>query len=144
MTSYAQFDESGSYVTQVNDKKSLPKSWTWPDGRITSNFHTLEDEELAEAGWFPVTGVDEPEFNSETHILSNEHIVLIEGVATRTWDVVERPPEPEPVEPVAPSPSVQDRLEALENELKEMKDRAKALNVTNADAVKIKNVIVND
>lgn len=93
---YAQFDEEGSLITQVNDKESLPTTWRWPDGSATSGFNTLDDEALYEAGWLPVIGVDEPAFDPETQMLSNEHVVLVAGVATRTWDVVDIPPEPAP------------------------------------------------
>lgn len=149
---YAQFDSEGTLITQVGSKESLPKTWRWEDGRVTSGFNTLDDDILAEAGWYPIVGVDEPTFDSETHMLQNEHVIMAEGVATRTWDVVEIPPPVEKPPPEEPKPSVEDRLaaaeaklarlDAVENEIRGMKQRVEAVTTSNADVIKVKNAVV--
>ena len=152
MSTYAQFDDEGVLITQVNDRDSLPKTFKWPDGSWTSGFNKLDDDILAEAGWYPVEGVDEPTFDPETHMLSNEHVILVDGVATRTWDVVDIPPPVEKPPPEPPKPSADERLavieekiarlDAVEEEIREMKQRAEAVTTTNAEVKKIKDAVV--
>lgn len=124
MNGYANIKD-GEVVTTVSDREQLPVMWTWPDGSMTSNFNTMSDEELAEAGWFPVLD-DQPKFNDKKQQLINEKIVARDGLPVRTWDIEDIPPVVVR-EPVIPEPSDKERISALEAEVSYLKEEMKKL-----------------
>lgn len=84
---------------------NIPKVWKLKDGRTISGFHLVNSGIHKQEGWLPLED-NKPEYNEETHYLTNPQYEILEDKVVRTWEVAENPPMPDPV------PSKEDILES--------------------------------
>jgi len=77
-------------------ERRLPRSGTF-DGRPVSNYHRLPVDTLYAEGWRDVTDDGPPEHDPETHYARRTGYVYDPDTdtVTATYEVVERPPDPE-------------------------------------------------
>ena len=89
----------------------LPSSWRWTDGSTTSGFDTLPDEDLARAGWLPVTEDRPPLGDGEQY---GEPSYTVDGdTVTATYPTVTAAPPAPTVDPTAVLAAVGASLAAI-------------------------------
>jgi hypothetical protein len=68
--------------------QELPQTWSHPDGRTVSNLHALNDDELVQLGWYPVTQSDVPNFDPSAQIADG--VLTLTGThITQSWTIRE-------------------------------------------------------
>lgn len=116
----------------------LPIVGTLPDGSQVSGFDKLDPETLLEAGWFPIQDPGPPPFDLATQGVT-ERFEIVEGRVIIHYDVYDLPPALPSAEPEI---DVFERIASLEAEVKGMKERAAAADVSNPDATRVRDAIV--
>lgn len=101
----------------------LPETSELSDGSQVSGFDKLPEEDLKTEGWLPIEEKDPPEHDPNTQEAKASDWVVEDDKITRTWEVVDRvAPTPD----AAAKPSFDDRLDALEADVKALKEQLAA------------------
>lgn len=116
----------------------LPSVGTLKDGSAVSNFDRLDAETLKEEGWVPIEDPGVPDYDPSTQQAEQTFTVAQDKVVA-VYSITDLP-TPEPSLPV--SPTVVERLEALEVEVRGMKDRVGSVVVTAPDSIKVRDAVV--
>ena len=70
----------------ISPPQNLPPSWAHPDGRTVSNLYALNDDELVQLGWHPVTLTDQPTFDAASQTV--DQVLALDGsTVVQSWTV---------------------------------------------------------